>query len=61
MYRTMTRYTLLLLPCVLSLCVGFYNTVDPTLFGIPFFYWFQLLLIPVSALCIFAADKLRSA
>jgi Protein of unknown function (DUF3311) len=27
----------------------FYNRVEPTLFGIPFFYWFQLLWVLVSA------------
>ncbi|MDE2018068.1 MAG: DUF3311 domain-containing protein, partial [Hyphomicrobiales bacterium] len=25
----------------------------------PFFYWFQLMMIPVSAVCIYAADQLR--
>ena len=30
----------------------------PALFGIPFFYWFQLLMIPLSALAIFAADRI---
>jgi len=28
----------------------FYNKFEPTLFGIPFFYWFQLLWVLVSAL-----------
>ncbi len=27
----------------------FYNRVEPTLLGIPFFYWFQLLWVIVSA------------
>jgi Protein of unknown function (DUF3311) len=27
-----------------------YNRVDPTLLGIPFFYWFQLLWVMVSAI-----------
>jgi hypothetical protein len=31
------------------------------LFGIPLFYWFQLLLIPVSALAIWAADRVGGA
>ena len=26
-----------------------YNKAEPTLFGIPFFYWFQLLWVLVSA------------
>ena len=32
---------LLLIP-MLVLYVPFYNKIEPTLFGCPFFYWFQL-------------------
>jgi hypothetical protein len=50
------RYALLLLaPCVIALVAPFYNSVEPRLFGFPFFFWFQLLLIPISALFILAA------
>jgi uncharacterized protein DUF3311 len=42
-------YALLLLQYVLSLCVPFYNTVEPRLAGIPFFYWYQLLMVLVCA------------
>ena len=49
------RYILLLVPCVLALCTPLYNSIDPRLFGFPLFYWFLLLLIPVSALFILAA------
>ena len=42
-------YLLLLFQFVASLAVPFYNKVDPALWGIPFFYWFQLALIFVSA------------
>jgi hypothetical protein len=55
------RHLLLWIPCVIALWAPFYNVVEPSLFGIPFFYWFQLLLIPVSALTIYAADRLRKA
>ncbi len=34
---------LLVIPVVLCLLVPFYNRVEPTLFGWPFFYWGQLL------------------
>jgi len=47
---------LLLTPCLLALWTPFYNSTEPFLFGIPFFYWFLLLLVPISALTIFAAD-----
>lgn len=43
---------LLLTPAVvLPLWVSLYDREDPTLFGFPFFYWFQLALIPV-AVCL---------
>jgi Protein of unknown function (DUF3311) len=43
-------YVLLALQFVLALCVPFYNRVEPTLGGMPFFYWYQLLMVLVSAL-----------
>jgi hypothetical protein len=50
---------LLLIP-MLVLWVPFYNSVEPTLFGFPFFYWFQLAWIFVSmavtALVYFATE-----
>jgi hypothetical protein len=49
------KYFLLLSPCVLALATPLYNRFEPQLFGIPFFFWFQLALIPVSALFILAA------
>jgi hypothetical protein len=42
-------YLLLLLPFVALFWVSSYNRVEPQLGGIPFFYWYQLLWIPVSA------------
>jgi hypothetical protein len=39
---------LLLLIPFLVLWVPLYNTIEPTLFGFPFFYWFQLGWIFVS-------------
>ena len=38
----------LLVP-MLVLYVPLYNTIEPTLFGFPFFYWFQLLMIVLGA------------
>jgi hypothetical protein len=43
-------YVLLLLQFVLALCVPFYNKIEPALAGIPFFYWYQLLMVLVSAI-----------
>jgi hypothetical protein len=53
--RGTMRYLLLLVPCVVALATPLYNTIEPRLFGFPFFFWFQLLLVPLSALFILAA------
>jgi hypothetical protein len=42
-------YLLLLLQFIPTLWVPLFNTVEPTLAGMPFFYWFQLALIFASA------------
>ncbi|MFD1830076.1 DUF3311 domain-containing protein [Streptomyces desertarenae] len=36
-------------PFVAMLWVGSYATAEPTLAGVPFFYWYQMLWVPVSA------------
>lgn len=36
---------LLVLPIVVPLLVPLYNRIEPTLFGWPFFYWFQVLMV----------------
>jgi uncharacterized protein DUF3311 len=41
-------YWLLAVPLVGLLIPPIYNDVDPTLIGIPFFYWYQLLWVPIS-------------
>ena len=40
---------LFLLPFIAMLWVPSYNRVSPELFGFPFFYWYQLLWVIVSA------------
>jgi hypothetical protein len=44
-------YLLLVVPLIGTLIPPIYNTKDPTLIGIPFFYWYLLLWVPVSVLC----------
>lgn len=46
------RLLLLLIPCVAALAVPLFNTTDPRLFGLPFFWWYQLAMIPLSAAAI---------
>ncbi len=53
----MRKALLLLLPSATALCVPLYNFMEPRLFGFPFFYWFLLLLIPVSSIFTFLAYK----
>ncbi len=43
-------YLLLLIQFIGSLWVPFYNKIDPTWIGIPFFYWYQMLLVVVGAI-----------
>ncbi len=44
---------LLLLPFIGLLWVPFYNGTEPSLFGFPFFYWYQLAWVPISSLLTF--------
>jgi hypothetical protein len=51
---------LLLLPYIGLLWVSVYNFWDPVLFGVPFFYWYQLAWVPVSALLTWIAYRTYS-
>jgi Protein of unknown function (DUF3311) len=42
-------YLLFVVQFGVALWPPFYNRAEPYLFGIPFFYWFQLLWVIVSA------------
>lgn len=42
---------LLLVPLVATLIPPLYNRENPALFGIPFFYWYQLAAIGIGVLC----------
>lgn len=44
---------LLILPFIAVLWVPFYNSIEPSLGGIPFFYWYQLLWVLISSVLIF--------
>jgi hypothetical protein len=45
-------YLLLLVPLVGVLIPPVYNRHDPTLIGIPFFYWYLLAWVPVTVVCL---------
>ena len=40
---------LLVVAIVVPLLVGVYDREDPTLFGFPFFYWYQFAWVPLTA------------
>jgi Protein of unknown function (DUF3311) len=53
-------YWLLLVPLLGTLIPPIYNSADPRLIGIPFFYWYQMLWIPISVACtVFVYRKTR--
>ncbi len=44
-----TLICVLLAPAVLlPLMVGLYDRTDPTLFGFPFYFWAQMMMIPMA-------------
>jgi len=51
---------LALLPFLGLLWVPFYNFLEPSLFGFPFFYWYQLAWVPISSLLIWLVYRRRS-
>jgi hypothetical protein len=49
---------LLLIPFIGLLWVPFYNRIEPSVFGIPFFYWYQFLWVLLTSLLIYAVHVL---
>ncbi len=50
---------LLVIPFALVLWVPFYNRIEPTFVGIPFFYWYQLAAILLGAFVVMAVYLLE--
>lgn len=46
------RYLVLLLPFIAYLYPTWYNRAEPSVFGFPFFYWYQLLWVALTSVCI---------
>ncbi len=42
-------YLLFVVELLLSLWPPLYNSIQPTFIGIPFFYWYQLLVVIIAA------------
>jgi hypothetical protein len=51
-------WNLLLLVPLISLITPLFNITEPRLGGIPFFYWFQMAVIPLGILCTLAVHVL---
>ena len=43
-------YILLLIPTLAYIFVNFYNHKSPEFMGLPFFYWFQILMLVVTSI-----------
>jgi hypothetical protein len=45
-------WNLLLLVPLLMLVTPWFNQDQPRLFGLPFFYWYQFLYVPIGVICV---------
>jgi hypothetical protein len=52
---------LLLIPLLTLVYPPLYNRLDPHLFGIPLFYWYQLAMIGVGVICTLLVYRLTQA
>lgn len=50
---------ILFIPFFVAIAVPLFNRIEPSLYGIPFFYWFQFVLIIVAAAVTGAAYKAK--
>lgn len=49
MGRNRAAYLLLIVPFAATLLPWIYNRAEPSLFGLPFFYWYQLAWVVITA------------
>jgi Protein of unknown function (DUF3311) len=49
-HRNHGWYWLFVLPFVFTLLPWIYNTDSPELFGMPFFYWYQMAWVPITVI-----------
>ncbi|MGC9143392.1 DUF3311 domain-containing protein [Hydrogenobaculum sp.] len=43
-------YILLFIPTIVYMLIFFYNHKSPELLGMPFFYWFQILMLVITSI-----------
>jgi hypothetical protein len=58
--REDAMWALLLIPFIGLLWVPFYNFAEPSLFGFPFFYWYQFAWIPITSFLIWLVYRSRT-
>jgi len=58
MGRGFRWHYLLLLPPLLLLWVPSYNRSEPALFGLPFFYWYQMAWVIITAVLTYLVYRL---
>jgi hypothetical protein len=49
---------LLLIPLAIYCDVWYFNSIDPSVIGLPFYYWFQILMLAVSGIMFYFAAYL---
>ena len=47
--KRLVWHLILFVPFFTAIWVPLYNRVEPSFYGIPFFYWFQFVLIVIAA------------
>jgi hypothetical protein len=47
-----SNWNLLLFVPLLMLVTPLYNSIEPRLFGFPYFYWLQFAFVPVGVICV---------
>lgn len=50
---------LFLIVFAISLWVPAFNRINPTLFGFPFFYWYQILVVLIASVLIWIVYKVE--
>ncbi|MCL5423745.1 MAG: DUF3311 domain-containing protein [Candidatus Marsarchaeota archaeon] len=56
--RQRVAAVLIIIPFLVYFSVPLYNITNPAIGGLPFFYWFQILMLPITAILLFKAAKL---
>ncbi|MGC8687716.1 MAG: DUF3311 domain-containing protein [Candidatus Micrarchaeia archaeon] len=56
--RYIAAALLLLIPFAIYCDVWYFNTIAPSVIGLPFYYWFQILMLAVSGIMFYFAAYL---